>query len=358
MVAVVRVAGDADRAAHLERQPVDHERLAQGGLEDLGHRLGVLGAEHVGQQHAELVAAEAGDGVGGAQRGLQPLGDLLEEHVAVVMAERVVDLLEVVEVHDHHGRAAVAALGGAHGLLDAVAEEHAVREAGERVVQRLVLLGDRLAAAAVDRQQRQEQQRQHGEREVGGDDEHRREPEQQAGGRGLEEEVGGEVAPEADALGERDRAGDEARVERVEDEGGRDDAREVAGHEAGRVVQVREAAERRQHDAGGGDREDVLRGVEGDPLGRLAADAVGEDRAEREGHGGGCRAVTDQQREGEGVGGGDLALGGAQDDLERGQLGHDRAGHEQQEQLGALGLEEVETARGDQDDQDRRCRRR
>ena len=228
VVAVVGVAGDADRAAHLERQPVDHERLAQRGLEDLGHRLGVVGAEHVGQQHAELVAAEAGHGVGGAQRRLEALGDLLEQHVAVVMAERVVDLLEVVEVHDHHGRAAVAALGGAHGLLDAVAEQHAVREAGERVVQRLVLLGDRLAAAAVDRQQRQEQQRQHGEREVGGDHEHRREAEQQAGGRGLEEEVGGEVAPEADALGERDRAGDEARVQRVEDEGGRDDARQVA----------------------------------------------------------------------------------------------------------------------------------
>ena len=256
MVAVVGVAGDADRAAHLERQPVDHERLAQGGLEDLGDGLGVVGAEHVGEQDAELVAAEAGDGVGGAQRRLEALGDLLEEHVAVVMAERVVDLLEVVEVHDHHGRAAVAALGGAHGLLDAVAEQHAVREAGERVVQRLVLLGDRLAAAAVDREQRQEQQRQHGEREVGGDHEHRREPEQQAGGRGLEEEVGGEVAPEADALGERDRAGDEARVQRVEDEGGRDDAREVAGLEAGRVVQVREAAEGRQHEAGGGDREE------------------------------------------------------------------------------------------------------
>ena len=96
---------------------------------------------------------------------------------------------------------------------------------------------------------------------------------------------------------------------------------------------------------------DVLRGVEGDPLGRLAADAVGEDRAEREGHGGRCGAVTDEQREGEGVGRGDLALGGAQHDLERGQLGDDRAGHQQHQQLGALGVEKVETAGGDQDDQ-------
>ena len=86
-------------------------------------------------------------------------------------------------------RAAVAALGGAQRLLDAVAEQHAVRQAGERVVQRLVLLGDRLAAAAVDGEQRQEEQRQRRQREVGGEHDDRREAEQQAGGRGLEEEV-------------------------------------------------------------------------------------------------------------------------------------------------------------------------
>ena len=197
-----------------------------------------------GSRIAELVAAEAGDGVGGAQRRLEPLGDLLEQHVAVVVAERVVDLLEVVEVHDHHREAAVAALGGAQRLLDAVAEQHAVGQAGERVVQRLVLLGDRLAAAAVDGQQRQEQQRQDGEREVGGDHEHGREPEQQAGGRRLQEEVGREVAQEADLLRERDGAGDEARVERVEDERGGDDARQVGRLDAGRVGQAREVAER------------------------------------------------------------------------------------------------------------------
>ena len=269
----------------------------------------------------------------------------------MVVAERVVDLLEVVEVHDHHGEAAVAALGGAHALLDAVAEQHAVRQAGERVVQRLVLLGDRLAAAAVDGQQRQEQQRQDGEREVGGDHEDRREAEQQAGGRGLQEEVGGEVAQEADLLGERDGAGDEARVERVEDERGGDDAGQVAGLDPGRVVQVREAAERGQHDAGGGDGDHVLRGVERDALRRLAADPVSEDRAEREGDGGGRGAVTDEQREREGVRRGDLALGGAEHDLERGELGDHGAAHEEQQQLGVASVEKIGTARRDQRDQ-------
>ena len=57
-----------------------------------------------GQQHAELVAAEAGDGVALAERLLEAVRDLLQQAVARVVAERVVDLLEVVEVDQHHGR--------------------------------------------------------------------------------------------------------------------------------------------------------------------------------------------------------------------------------------------------------------
>ena len=131
------------------------------------------------QQDAELVAAQAGDRVGVAQRALQPRGDLLQQQVAHVMAERVVDLLEVVEIHDHdHGGVAVAA-AGADGLVDPVAEQLAVREAGERVVQRLVLLGDRFPSTAVDGEDRQEEQRDRRQREVGGEDDDRREPEHQ-----------------------------------------------------------------------------------------------------------------------------------------------------------------------------------
>ena len=111
-----------------------------------------------------------------------------------MVAERVVDLLEVVEVDQHHGGDAIGAAAGVEHLLDAVAEQRAVRQAGERVVQRLVLLGDRLAAAAVDGEQRQEQQRHRRQREVGGEGDHRREAEHQAAGRDLEEPVLDEVA--------------------------------------------------------------------------------------------------------------------------------------------------------------------
>ena len=57
------------------------------------------------------------------------------------MAEAVVDDLEAVEVEEQDGGAAlgVVALGAPDRLVEAVHEQHAVGEAGERVVERVVL---------------------------------------------------------------------------------------------------------------------------------------------------------------------------------------------------------------------------
>ena len=190
------------------------------------------GRRSVGQQHAELVAAEAGDGVALAERLLQAVRDLLQQAVARVVAERVVDLLEVVEVDQHHGRGDVRAAAGGDRLLDAVAEERAVGQAGERVVQRLVLLGDRGAAAAVDREERQQEQQQRRQAELGGQHDDRREAEQHAGRGGLEEQVVGQVAAELDdALRERDDRRDERAVDDEEDGGDAEDRGQVLGAE-------------------------------------------------------------------------------------------------------------------------------
>ena len=53
-------------------------------------------------QDRELVAAEARDGVLGARRFAQALGRLREHHVAGLVAQRVVDELEAVEVDEQH----------------------------------------------------------------------------------------------------------------------------------------------------------------------------------------------------------------------------------------------------------------
>ena len=169
----------------------------------------------------------------------------------------------------------------ADGLVDPVAEELAVRQAGERVVQRLVLLRDRLAATAVDGEDRQEEQQDRRQREVGGEDDDRGEREHQPGGRGLKEQVAREVGEDREALDHRDHRRDDHRVEDEEDDRGQQDADQIAGDDV-RLVRARETGRGLQDRAGGGDRDRVLQDVERDLLDRLAPDAVREQVGARE----------------------------------------------------------------------------
>ncbi len=94
-------------------------------------RAGGIGLRH---QHGELVAGEAGDDVGAAYAFAKRLGDLADQVVAGLVAERVVDRLEPVDVDDHHR--ALAAVAGAEGdvLVELAAEAAPVEQPGERVV--------------------------------------------------------------------------------------------------------------------------------------------------------------------------------------------------------------------------------
>ena len=145
--------GDADRGRAEDLAGGDREGL----LPDLGDALGDLERLLVGLdlgQHDELVAAQARHGVGGAHDLGQARADLDQQLVAGLVAERVVDRLEAVDVEQQHGHAEAEARGAAEGVLDAVEEQRAVGQAGERVVQRLVA-HDRLRALAVERRGQQ-----------------------------------------------------------------------------------------------------------------------------------------------------------------------------------------------------------
>jgi hypothetical protein len=132
---------DPDRRGHDQLAPVEVERILQRLLDALGDHGRLAGVADVVEQDRELVAAEPGDGVAGAQGRLQPARDRDQQPVADVVPERVVDELEAVEVEEQHGGAGVRvpALRAADRLREAVEEEHAVRQPGQRVVQRVVL---------------------------------------------------------------------------------------------------------------------------------------------------------------------------------------------------------------------------
>ncbi len=296
--------------------PSIEERLAQLREQVVRDRARVRGAREVAQQHAELVAAEARDRVRLLERGAQAHRHLLEQPVAGVVAERVVDLLEVVEVDQHHRGGAIPAAAGADHLLDAVAEQRAVRQAGERVVERLVLLGDRLAATAVDGEQRQEEQRHGRQGEVGGEGDHRREAQHQAAGGDLEEPVLDDVTADPQALHEGDHGGDQRGVDQEEDGCGCEDAGQVGGREVELVAEVGDVGQQPEHERGGRERDHVLRRVEQQLERRLALDDVrGEARADQRDHGA-RRAGGEQGGEREGGRGRDLALSAAGYDLQ------------------------------------------
>ena len=105
------------------------------------------GRRGVLEQHAELVAAQAGQGVGLAQQRAQERGHLLEHLVAGEVAAGVVDHLELVEVEIEEGVLAAVLGGGVEAVLEALLELPAVDQAGERVVAREV---DHLALHAAE----------------------------------------------------------------------------------------------------------------------------------------------------------------------------------------------------------------
>ena len=69
----------------------------------------------------------------------EALGELGQQLVAALVAEAVVDDLEAVEVEHEHGDGAAVAGGERERVVDAVDEQRAVRQPGQRVVQRAVL---------------------------------------------------------------------------------------------------------------------------------------------------------------------------------------------------------------------------
>jgi hypothetical protein len=120
---------DPDRRVDEQLAPLQLERDLQRRQDALGDHRRLAGVADVVEQERELVAAQARDRVVGTQCRKQPLGDGLEQLVADVVAQRVVDDLEAVEVEEQHRGAAVGVMAAraADRLVEAVEEQHAVR---------------------------------------------------------------------------------------------------------------------------------------------------------------------------------------------------------------------------------------
>ena len=117
-------------------------------------------------QHAELVAAEPGDELALADDVVEPGRDDRQELVPPVMAERVVDLLEPLEIDEEDGQSLLLAILGLERLVEPLAELRPVGKPGQVVVQGLVGDGVELAIhpardAPHDRKEAEPQRQEH-----------------------------------------------------------------------------------------------------------------------------------------------------------------------------------------------------
>jgi hypothetical protein len=143
------VGGDQDRLAAGFALAAEHSdpdanrdalgvRRGGGALGDRGAQVlsklegpGGVGLRH---QHRELVAREAGDNVSPAHPLPQDVRDLADQDIAGMVAEGVVDLLEAVDVDDHHRPLAAIASAERDVLVQLRAKAPPVEQPGQRVV--------------------------------------------------------------------------------------------------------------------------------------------------------------------------------------------------------------------------------
>ena len=196
---------------------------------------------------------------------LRRSADALEQDVAVVVAERVVDLLEAVEVHQQHADLAAAQLGGREGAAHALVQLRAVGQAGERVVVGLMGVDDRLPAAELNRRQRQPQQRDQSKVVGGQHQDDRHESHEDHRHRQLEAEVGADVGERAGAMGQRRCGAGERRVDEQEGQCRSGERGQVRRLEILQPILVDgRPGERVENRSGRGPRQRVLGGVEED----------------------------------------------------------------------------------------------
>ncbi len=94
----------------------------------------VLGPRQPALDDREFVRVETGQRVFLAQRRAQALGDPAQQLVADAVAQRVVDRLEIVEPEHQHRDLLRAAPGVQQHLVHVLAQQVAVRQAGQAVV--------------------------------------------------------------------------------------------------------------------------------------------------------------------------------------------------------------------------------
>ena len=90
------------------------------------------------EEHRELVAGEAGGRLGRGDRGLDATSNRDQHGVAGAVSERIIDVLEVVEINDRYGPPSPVDRLGVDDLTRHSGKRRAIEQPGERIVLQFV----------------------------------------------------------------------------------------------------------------------------------------------------------------------------------------------------------------------------
>ena len=133
-LAIAGVQRNTDARRDLQVMLIHPKALGQQADLAGGHLRCVVGPGQTHQQH-KFIAANARQGVLAAQLLAQTQGHFTQQAVAHVMAKRIVDRFEAVQVDKHQRKAAALLRDLGHGLADPVSQQDAVRQPGQGVMQ-------------------------------------------------------------------------------------------------------------------------------------------------------------------------------------------------------------------------------
>ena len=136
---VLRTDRDADRGGNGEMMSPDIHALLEADANLLGdpERCGAVGA---GAKDDEFVTPETRDMAAPFQQGGKPLHHRHQQRVADHMAERIVNILEAIEIHPQDSQRILLILIGIEQFAQAHLHRHAVFHAGQIVISRQPLI--------------------------------------------------------------------------------------------------------------------------------------------------------------------------------------------------------------------------
>ena len=131
---VVRKERNANRTRGRHLGILERERHLHALQYLPGHHRRIVRTAHITQPNHKLVPPVAGHDVGPAQGVVQALCHLLEKVVPGCMAQRIVDDLEVVQVHKQQGHPQMLATRQRNRTLQALAPQTPIGQAGQSIV--------------------------------------------------------------------------------------------------------------------------------------------------------------------------------------------------------------------------------